>query len=119
GTVSLREGLEYLLQLVGRYADACIGNGEMQRDLFAFLRLRFHRQYDAPLLGEFDGVSQQIHQVSKRIVQVENNRIDGQLSSFDLRKIQDIVDDAHQIIGGAADNIDQLALLLDHEAILK
>jgi len=54
---------------------------------------------------------QQIQRRLDALPQVERLAFEGQLASFDLREVEDVVDDRQQRIGAGLDCFDEVALL--------
>ncbi len=72
------------------------------------VRRQLHRQFQA--LGVSPG-RHQFAQVLHQIPQAEGRVVQVQLAGLDLGEIQDIVDDTHQRLAGAADSVHEAALL--------
>src|SRR5260370_28820262 len=58
----------------------------------------------------FDFRRQQIGYVLDRYTQVERDQLDGHLSRFNFREIQDVIDNREQRVGGTTDDLRLLTL---------
>ena len=146
--VSLGKVLENPFLGFRRDTDAGIGNFQRHIDGLVILRGDGEAQHDPAVLGELDGIAQQIghdlaqaegiaayhqaiagrpfgHQgqpllaswlrehlerLLKKEAQIKIGRFQFEIAGFDLGKIEDVIDDAQQMLAGALDSFDKLAL---------
>ncbi len=149
GSVGLCKGFENDLLFFNGNAHAGVGNGNVQAHLLACDGFDFRTDEDVSLLGEFDGVSDQVHdeltqprwisdQYSRHLGRYTGKhlqkflfRSQGQClecflqqiadrkfglfqfesARLDLGKIQNVVDDVQEAIGGRFDQVEIIPLL--------